>query len=105
MKLNILRCIFSGRNVVLYYLCPAHVQLGNTNRVVVPNKESFAIPTVTEVIPYDTAPLAIRAEATEFIVCAIDTSNHSDWKRELEEIQTEQEEAQEGPDGAGLRGD
>lgn len=97
MKLNILRCTFSGRNVVLYYLAPAFLRLGNTNRVVVPNKDSFAIPTVTEVIPYETAPLAIRAEATEFIVCAIDNTAHHEWKQEWEEFQTEAQEAQDPP--------
>lgn len=87
MKLRILKVTFSGRPVVLYYLAPAEIDVSNTGRVVVRNKDSFAIPTVQQVYDYETAPEAIKKEATEFIVGVVDTRQHQRWVEEYEAFQ------------------
>lgn len=81
-KATILAVEFSGRPKVFYYLAPPleHLPIGPGARVVVKNKESFAIPTVLQALDYETAPAEIQAQATEYIVLKIDTEAHQGWQ-------------------------
>ena len=85
-KATILAVEFSGRPKVFYYLAPPleELPLGAGARIVVKNKESFAIPTVLQAIPYDSAPAEIQVQATEYIVTAISTEQHQSWQSEWE---------------------